>query len=411
MSPTHPHLNTRLWTLAGTMLTLFSLGSIYTWSLFNAPLSTRLDTSVEHVAFCFGILSLCLAFASLLSSKLQTLFGVRKVTIAVGLMLGISLVLIPHVTHLWMLYITAGLFVGCAVGIGYLMSLSNCVKLFPEHKGLVSACAIGAYGLGSLGFKYINLYLLTHSTLTITFDVWGGLVAGLILIAGLMMHDAPTQKQSSQDTGAQSVVKQNSRDFSLAEAMKLSQFWMLAFVFLTLCMSGLYIIGVAQDLGHRYVHLSVSAAASAVAVIALANLSGRFMLGILSDKFARILVVNLAVLICLAGVLALRFFELNALNFYIAVACVAFSFGGAITVFPSLVSDFFGLNNLTKNYGAIYLGYGIGSLAGSVIASLFGGFIAVFAVMLVLLVVSSVICCVIKKPSDDSAQDAHELTA
>ena len=55
---------------------------------------------------------------------------------------------------------------------------------------------------------------------------------------------------------------------------------------------------------------------------------------------------------------------------------------------PSLVSDFFGLNNLTKNYGVIYLGFGLGSIIGSIVASLFGGFMATFNLILVLLVVA-----------------------
>ncbi len=77
------------------------------------------------------------------------------------------------------------------------------------------------------------------------------------------------------------------RDFSLAQSMKCPQFWMLALVFLTVCMSGLYVIGVAKDIGQGYVHLSLDVAAAGVAIIAVANLGGRLVLGVLSDKIAR----------------------------------------------------------------------------------------------------------------------------
>ena len=50
--------------------------------------------------------------------------------------------------------------VGLADGAGYLLTLSNCVKWFPERKGLISAFSIGSYGLGSLGFKFIDSHLL-----------------------------------------------------------------------------------------------------------------------------------------------------------------------------------------------------------------------------------------------------------
>ena len=66
----------RMLTLAGTVLTQFALGSVYTWSLFNSPLSEKLGDPISQVAFSFGILSLALAVASSLSGKLQERFGV-----------------------------------------------------------------------------------------------------------------------------------------------------------------------------------------------------------------------------------------------------------------------------------------------------------------------------------------------
>ncbi|WP_318471697.1 L-lactate MFS transporter [Photobacterium leiognathi] len=393
---THIANRTRVLTLIGTIITQFALGSVYTWSLFNAQLADKLSEPVSRVAFSFGILSLALAVASSMAGKMQERFGVRKVTIGAGILLGASLLLTAHATNLILLYVFAGFLIGFADGTGYLMTLSNCVKWFPERKGLISACAIGAYGLGSLGFKFINMYLLEHNGLESTFDVWGVIAMVMVIIGGLMMKDAPKQEISAVEAA------EGVRDYSLAESMKCPQFWMLALVFLTVCMSGLYVIGVAKDIGQSYVHLSVEVAASAVAIIALANLGGRLVLGVLSDKMARTNVIAIALAVCLLGVCALLFAHLNMMVFYFAVACIAFSFGGTITVFPSLVSDFFGLNNLTKNYGVIYLGFGIGSFIGSIVASVFGGFIATFYLMFALLVVSLVIALTIKLPNGES---------
>ncbi|WP_419237371.1 OFA family MFS transporter [Photobacterium leiognathi subsp. mandapamensis] len=393
---THIANRTRVLTLIGTIITQFALGSVYTWSLFNAQLADKLSEPVSRVAFSFGILSLALAVASSMAGKMQERFGVRKVTIGAGILLGASLLLTAHATNLILLYMFAGFLIGFADGTGYLMTLSNCVKWFPERKGLISACAIGAYGLGSLGFKFINMYLLEHNGLESTFDVWGVIAMVMVIIGGLMMKDAPKQEISAVEAA------EGVRDYSLAESMKCPQFWMLALVFLTVCMSGLYVIGVAKDIGQSYVHLSVEVAASAVAIIAVANLGGRLVLGVLSDKMARTNVIAIALAVCLLGVCALLFAHLNMMVFYFAVACIAFSFGGTITVFPSLVSDFFGLNNLTKNYGVIYLGFGIGSFIGSIVASVFGGFIATFYLMFALLVVSLVIALTIKLPNGES---------
>lgn len=105
------------------------------------------------MAFAFGLLSLALAVASSLAGKLQERFGVQRVTLGAGLMLGLGFFLTAQANNLVMLYLCAGVLVGLADGAGYLLTLSNCVKWFPERKGLVSACAIGAYGLKRPGLQ------------------------------------------------------------------------------------------------------------------------------------------------------------------------------------------------------------------------------------------------------------------
>jgi OFA family oxalate/formate antiporter-like MFS transporter len=388
---TTAHNTLRYRTLVGTIITQLALGSVYTWSLFNAQLSNKLSEPVNKVAFSFGLLSLALALASSLAGKLQEHFSVRQITASAGLLLGLGFFLTSHADSLITLYLFAGIMVGFADGAGYLLSLSNCVKWFPERKGLISACAIGAYGLGSLSFKYINLTLLSHFSLEHTFQLWGAIVMGMIVLGSLLMSDAPRQDTvASQNT--------SSRDFTLAQSMRQPQYWMLAMMFLTLCMAGLYVIGIAKDIGESYVKLPATLAANAVAVIAVANLSGRLILGVLSDKMPRIRVITIAQVAALVGMLMLLFTSLDASSFFIAIACIAFSFGGAITVYPSLVSDFFGLNNLTKNYGVIYLGFGLGSIIGSVVASLFGSFMAAFYLILALQTLSLMLSLLVRPP-------------
>lgn len=383
---------TRWLTLAGTVIMQFALGSVYTWSLFNGKLSAKLDEPISQVAFSFGLLSLGLAIASSVAGKLQERFGVRNVAIGAGILMAIGFYLTAHASNIYLLWLSAGVLVGLADGAGYLMSLSNCVKWFPERKGVISACAIGAYGLGSLGFKFICGYLLSVTSLENTFIIWGAMAMAMIIIGALMMTDAPAQQPTQNALGT-------TRDYTLAESMRLPQYWMLALMFLTACMSGLYIIGVAKDIGESLVHLTSQTAANAVTVIAIANLSGRLVLGVLSDKMARIRVISLAQMVSLAGMSLLLFTQMNETSFYLSVACVAFSFGGTITVYPSLVSDFFGLNNLTKNYGVIYLGFGIGSVLGSLIASLFGGFTVIFSLIATLLTLSLAMSLLIRQPA------------
>lgn len=399
MTPSN-YQRTRWLTLIGTIITQFALGSVYTWSLFNGALSAKLDAPVSQVAFSFGLLSLGLAISSSVAGKLQERFGVKRVTMASGILLGLGFFLTAHSDNLMMLWLSAGVLVGLADGAGYLLTLSNCVKWFPERKGLISAFAIGSYGLGSLGFKFIDTQLLETVGLEKTFVIWGAIALLMIVFGATLMKDAPKQEvKTSNGVGE--------KDYTLAESMRKPQYWMLAVMFLTACMSGLYVIGVAKDIAQSLAHLDVVSAANAVTVISIANLSGRLVLGILSDKIARIRVITIGQVISLVGMAALLFAPLNAVTFFAAIACVAFNFGGTITVFPSLVSEFFGLNNLAKNYGVIYLGFGIGSICGSIIASLFGGFYVTFYVIFALLILSLALSTTIRQPEQKMLREAH----
>lgn len=89
---------TRWLTLIGTIITQFALGSVYTWSLFNSSLASKLDEPVSQVAFSFGLLSLGLALSSSVAGKLQERFGVKRVTMASGILLGVGFSSLPMLT-------------------------------------------------------------------------------------------------------------------------------------------------------------------------------------------------------------------------------------------------------------------------------------------------------------------------
>lgn len=70
----------------------------------------------------------------------------------------------------------------------------------------------------------------------------------MIVFGATLMKDAPNHPAA---TAANGVVE---NDFTLAESMRKPQYWMLAVMFLTACMSGLYVIGVAKDIARGMVH-------------------------------------------------------------------------------------------------------------------------------------------------------------
>jgi MFS transporter, OFA family, oxalate/formate antiporter len=384
----------RRWLIVlGTIIVQMGLGTIYTWSLFNQPLVELFHWKLNSVAITFSITSFALAFSTLFAGKLQDKWGLRRVIGCAGLVLGAGLILSSQVSSLWMLYILVGVVVGAADGTAYITSLSNLIKWFPERKGLISGISVGAYGTGSLLFKFINGSLIQSVGVSQAFFYWGVIVMILVVGGSFLVREA---KMSHEPHTVGGTIQ---KDYTVKEMLKTKQAYLLFFIFFTACMSGLFLIGIVKDIGVRLVGLDIEAASNAVALVAIFNTSGRIILGALSDKVGRLRVVSGALLVTVAAVTVLSFVQLNYALFFICVAGIAFCFGGNITIFPAIVADFFGLKNQSKNYGIIYQGFGIGAISGSFIASALGGFIPTFKLIAILSIVSLLIALTIKAPN------------
>lgn len=388
---------TKRWLIVlGTVIMQMGLGTIYTWSLFNAHLVTKFGWALSSVSITFSITSFALAFATLFAGKLQDRIGIRRLTAAAGIMLGLGLMLSSQAHSLLMFYLLAGVIVGFADGTAYITSLSNLIKWFPNHKGLISGVSVGAYGTGSLIFKYINGGLIDSVGVSNTFMYWGIIVMAMIVIGSLLIREAPVQ--TAPAGGAKASVISGQKEYTVKEMLRTKEAYLLFVIFFTACMSGLYLIGIVKDIGVQLAGLDMQTAASAVAMIAIFNTAGRLVLGTLSDKMSRLKLVGISLAVTSAAMLTLSYATLNFGIFFTCVAAIAFCFGGNITVFPAIVSDFFGLKNHSKNYGVIYQGFGIGALSGSFIAVFLGGFKPTFIIFGLLCLLACIIAISLKPP-------------
>ncbi|MCV9877267.1 L-lactate MFS transporter [Brenneria izbisi] len=379
--------------VVGTIIAQMGLGTIYTWSLFNQPLVDKFGWSLGSVATTFSITSFCLALATLFAGKFQERIGIRRLTLIAGIALGLGLMASAASSSLMMIYILMGFIVGFADGTAYITTLSNLIKWFPERKGLIAGISVGAFGTGSLLFKYVNSFLIAEVGVSAAFFYWGIIVMVMISIGSSLLKEpaaAPVNKAATAQGQA--------HDFSLSEMLATKESYLLFIIFFTACMSGLYLIGIVKDIGVQMAGMNMETAANAVSAIAIFNTVGRIVLGALSDNVGRMRVISVTLFTTILAVSVMTFMPLNPVTFFICVSAIAFCFGGNITVFPAIVGDFFGLKNHSKNYGVIYQGFGIGALSGSFIAAQLGGFQATFMAIIIMSAISLLITLWIKPP-------------
>ncbi|WP_373770473.1 OFA family MFS transporter [Weissella soli] len=410
------NMDRRWLVIVGTAMVQLGVGTFYAWSIFNTPIlrmfhqivldkngqAAAQQPHLGAVSLIFSIGALALALSTIFVARLVRRFGVRRVTIGAGLMFGLSTLVISTIhqaSQLWMFYLFAGVVLGAADGIAYMATLSNAIKWYPEKKGLISGIAIAFYGLGSFVFKFIDAAFLGNDVvknLPTAFIGWGMSAMALILVGALLLRDAPDVAPANQ-TGT---IKNH--EFTTAEMLRTPQAYLLFLALFTISLS-VFMTGIATNLGTTLAGLSLAEATTVVALIAIANTIGRFVIGALSDKLGRKPMFILSYAATLTAVLVLTFStQLHMVTFYIAMMVVGFFFGGTITVFPTMVADYFGLKNHSQNYALIYQGFGFGSLAGAVILSFAGGNLhIVFDVYIVLLIISLIIWVGIKKPVYD----------
>lgn len=379
----------------GAVLLQLCIGAIYSWSLFNEPLIVKFGWDKTAVVLTYSISIFAFAFSTIFSGRLQDRLGPRIVAAIGGLLYGGGLALSSTATSIIQLYIYYGLIAGAGVGFVYVCPISTCVKWFPDRKGFITGIAVGAFGLGSLVFKSIIQALIAALGVSMTFLTLGTIYF-ILIEAGAQLLALPSEGHGvSGRSGNMDIMNNN---FTAAEMLKTKVFYLIWTIYLFGTISGLLVIGHANDIGVNMAGLNPASAANAVSIIALFNAAGRLTWGILYDRLGRRKVIFSMFILTASGMIGLSVLTLNFLTFFLCLATIAFSFGGFLSVMPTLTGEFYGIANLGANYGFVYQAYGLAAIIGSVTAANIGEFKSTFILAAVLSLLGAVMTISVKKP-------------
>ncbi|MGL4849126.1 MAG: OFA family MFS transporter [Clostridium sp.] len=381
--------------LIGAVITQLGLGTFYTWSLANKPLALAHGWDVKQVVISFSIASLFLAIGTLLAKKLQFTFGLKKVIIACGIIFCITLIIAPLMNSLPLLYIFAGVILGLCDGVAYVLTVSNVIKWFPKHKGLVSGISVGAYGVGSLIFTSINSYLFKHFEVHIAFLIWGVLAGILIIVGAIITREAILSILPDKN-------HKQTKVYSVKDLLGTKQTYFLFIAFFGSCATGLYLIGSATTIAINLGHMTVATAALAVSIIAIFNTLGRIIYGFISDKLGINIAATILFVLMIIALLVLLFIKITFPVFLIALILIAACFGGGFTIYPSIVGEYYGLRNHSMNYGIIYQCFGVAGIFTGVVGGLVPSYKYMFGILLAFCVLSLVIMIFIREPKKNA---------
>ena len=385
--------------VVGAILIQVCLGAIYAWSVFTKELITPLDQgghygfTAKDTAYIFSASLASFAIVMVIAGRLQAKFGPRPLTIVGGIVLGAGYILGGFFGKtfaaqlLWIGFVS-----GAGIGLVYVVPIAVCVKWFPDKKGMITGLAVAGFGFGAtLWVKLAGSWGGLLDTITISglpgvqsvFVIYGALFVVFILLGSTVMVNPPAgyvprgwvPPHPDSAAGASGAL-----DMTARQMLKTPQFYGLWLIFMGSSIAGLMVISCIRLFGIDALQASNAAenaklagttAGTAMASYAILNGLGRIAWGTISDKIGRKLA--LTAICALQGIMMLVFFKMGAskIGLIVGASIIGFNYGGNFALLPAATADFFGNKNVGKNYGWVFLAYGVAAIVGPVIAGHF----------------------------------------
>jgi OFA family oxalate/formate antiporter-like MFS transporter len=141
---------------------------------------------------------------------------------------------------------------------------------------------------------------------------------------------------------------------------------------------------------------------------------GRIVWGTVSDRIGS--KKALLLMFLFQGTMTGTFFftTVNEYLFYAVSALIGFNFGGTLALFPPVTADFFGSKNLGANYGLMFTAYGVGGIAGPILAGMVQdyrlSFLFAFIPASMLCFVAAMLTLFLKVPTSKRSQASPNAT-
>jgi OFA family oxalate/formate antiporter-like MFS transporter len=392
----------RWWQLVFGFVAMMAISSPqYVWTLFVGPIGKQLGGSLAALQVTFLLLIVLQTFFSPFQAYLVERFGPRLlISIGAGLS-GLSWILAARAASLIALYLSYGVLGGIGTGIIYVGVVGLMVRWFPERRGLVAGIVAAGYGAGAIVTTFPISNMLATSGYAHTLVVFGciqGLV-GILAAQGLRNPPAGWHKAAPQ-LSAEREARQTQRSFTPREMLRTPAFWLLFVMMSLMSTSGLMIVANVGPFAKEYgvataLVWGVAALPLSLTISRFTNGLTRPFFGWISDRIGREYTMCIAFGAEAIAILLLLLSLHNPTLFVLLTGVAFFGWGEIFSLFPSTLTDLFGPEHATTNYGILYIAQGVGSVFGGPVAAAIraatGSWVPVFCIVVGLDVVTALL--------------------
>ena len=358
--------------LAGMGINL-ALGILYTWSVISKGVPESWNWSEADKSLPYAIACLVFCIVMVPAGRLQDKIGPRIVASIGGLLVGLGMILASMTTSPAGYILGFGILAGAGIGFGYASATPPAVKWFPPSKtGQIAGVVVSGFGLASVYAAPLAKWLTSTFDLPTMMRVFG--IAFLVVVVVLAQLLKPPHKALQFIRGlgkigelkaqsAQPAPEVKQEDFTPRQTLSTPSFYLLWFMYACGAGAGLMIIAKLAAIAKLQVGIELGFVL--VAVLAVGNGGGRIAAGMLSDKVGR--KVTLGFCFVFQAVLTFLLSRAtgdnllgSAVPMAVISALIGANYGANLSLFPSIVKDYYGLKNFGMNYGWVFTAWGVG---------------------------------------------------
>lgn len=389
------------------LLGLICMGAIsspqYVWTLFTRPLMDKLHVPLAEIQLTFSLLIVLQTFFSPFQGKLIDRYGPRRLIATGTVLAGLSWVMASfasNLTTLWLCYGVAG---GLGTGIVYVGVIGLMVRWFPDKRGFAAGMVAAGYGMGAVLTTFPISHSLQRQGLESTLWQFGLLLAAVGFLASQGLRLPPAKSINAPATGQ----KITGRPFTPGEMLRQPLFWLMFLMMTMMSTSGLMVTSqmaiFAGDFGITSVTLfGMAALPLALSIDRIMNGVTRPVCGLISDKIGRENMMFIAFGLEGCAMALWLMCRNDPLLFVLLSGVVFFGWGEIFSLFPATLTDTFGAQYATSNYGWLYMSQGLGSVLGGPFAALLyqhtQGWGTVFGTAITLDILSALLALLLLKP-------------
>lgn len=365
-----------------------SIGTVYCWSVFSTDIANYIGWSKSSVEWAFSLaiffLGMSAAFlGNVVEKNIHRSSLIAAITFGIG-MVGTGLCIMyggahPHsVLALVGIFVCYGFIMGIGLGTGYLSPVKTLMLWFSDHKGLATGLAVAGFGAAKAIASPIMQSILDSDPVTGAGQgtgVWKMfIIMGCVYFVMMMIGHIFLAKPASWHEPQQQAKGARAIDVIKTKPVTFIGIWLMFYLNIT---CGLALISQEKSIFNciglgAYVGILSS-------ITAVFNAGGRFGFSAWADYMKDRNTVYKVIFGLSIGATALvvvtQGIVNGAANGFLMVLCMILLFvvnagyGGGFSNVPTLLSDHYGMSNISAIHGITLSAWAIAGLTGNQMAT------------------------------------------